>query len=246
MLFHGGLWRHQNPYQRCEEDFRTHYAGLRKVIRSERGIGHSCDDRFFGRVFSYASSGLTTTFRLLRMSRTKKWSVGKTVSITAICGLGHVLGSVVIGSIGLMLGTMLMQIEALEAFRGEAAAWLLIGFGLAYLTWGIVTAVRDIPHTHLHSHVDGTVHSHLHKHDLEHRHVHQARRRCGKERATAKFDYALVVILDFCVWALRSLIPLLMYPAAEANGLPLSRSCWRFRWRPRHDARVRHVAWCLD
>ena len=38
----------------------------------------------------------------------------KDVSITALCGLGHVLGSVVIGSIGLMLGAMLMQIEVLE------------------------------------------------------------------------------------------------------------------------------------
>ncbi len=72
----------------------------------------------------------------IAMSRTNRWSARKTCSITALCGLGHVMGSVVIGSIGLMLGTILMQVEALEAFRGDAAAWLLIGFGLAYLDLG--------------------------------------------------------------------------------------------------------------
>ncbi len=72
-----------------------------------------------------------------------------------------------------MFGAMLMNIEMLESMRGDAAAWLLIGFGLAYLSWGVVRAIRDVPHTHLHSHVDGTIHSHLHQHDLEHRHLHQ-------------------------------------------------------------------------
>lgn len=151
------------------------------------------------------------------LSRTKKWSVGQTASITAVCGVGHVLGSVVIGSIGLILGTMLMQIEALEAFRGEAAAWLLIGFGVAYLTWGIVTAIRDIPHTHLHSHVDGTVHSHLHKHDLDHRHLHQNVKVVAEQPVPRRALTPWLLFLIFVFGPCEVLIPLLMYPAAEAN-----------------------------
>ncbi len=151
------------------------------------------------------------------MSRTNKWSARKTASITAMCGLGHVLGSVVIGSIGLIFGTMLMQIEALEAVRGDAAAWLLIGFGLAYLTWGVMKAVRDIPHTHVHAHLDGTVHSHLHQHDLEHRHVHQSVGVAAERGESSRSLTPWLLFLIFVFGPCEVLIPLLMYPAAEAN-----------------------------
>lgn len=155
------------------------------------------------------------------MSRTNNWSARRTFSITALCGLGHVVGSVVIGSIGLMLGAMLMQIEALEAFRGDAAAWMLIGFGLAYLTWGLVKAVRDIPHTHLHSHVDGTIHSHLHQHDLEHRHLHKTADLEQSEIRPRRSVTPWLLFLIFVFGPCEVLIPLLMYPAAESNLLAI-------------------------
>jgi nickel/cobalt exporter len=151
------------------------------------------------------------------MARSNKWSSRRTFSITALCGLGHVIGSVVIGSIGLMLGSMLMQLEALEAFRGDAAAWLLIGFGLAYLTWGTIRAVRDIPHTHMHAHADGTVHSHLHRHDLEHRHVHKAIDIEEDKDRPGRLITPWLLFLIFVFGPCEVLIPLLMYPAAEAN-----------------------------
>lgn len=155
------------------------------------------------------------------MSRTNNWTATKTFSITALCGLGHVVGSVIIGSIGLMFGAMLMQIEALEAFRGDAAAWMLIGFGLAYLTWGLVKAVRDLPHTHMHSHVDGTIHSHLHQHDLDHRHVHKAAdlERSGTRPRRSVTPWLLFLIFVF--GPCEVLVPLLMYPAAESNLLAI-------------------------
>ena len=153
------------------------------------------------------------------MARSGGWSVKKTFSITALCGLGHVSGSVVIGMIGLLAGTVLMRIETLEAFRGEAAAWLLIGFGLALLTWGIVQAIRDIPHTHMHSHPDGTVHSHSHQHDLEHRHVHQPGQLCVGDRASRRSITPWILFLIFAFGPCEVLIPLLMYPAAEADLL---------------------------
>lgn len=156
------------------------------------------------------------------MARSNRWSVKRTVWTTSMCGLGHIAGSVLIGCIGLLAGTVLMQIEWLEALRGETAAWLFIGFGLAYLTWGIVAAVQDIPHAHLHSHADGTIHNHLHKHDLEHRHVHQRDSAAGKE--SNKSQNSITPWLLFLIFALgpcEVLIPLLMYPAAEANWMAI-------------------------
>ena len=151
------------------------------------------------------------------MSKCNGWSARKTLSITALCGLGHVAGSVAIGFVGLLLGSALFYVEALEAFRGDGAAWLLIGFGLAYFTWGVVHAVRDVPHTHRHAHADGTVHSHLHQHDTEHRHIHDqgAVKDSGRRKRQSCAPWMLFVIFAF--GPCEVLIPLLMYPAAEAN-----------------------------
>ena len=90
---------------------------------------------------------------------------------TLVCGVGHVLGSVVIGTIGIGLGVALDTLEFIEGFRGEVTAWLIIGFGLAYATWGIVRLKRkQSAHSHAHVHADGTVHTHHHSHANEHAH----------------------------------------------------------------------------
>lgn len=156
------------------------------------------------------------------MARSNRWTARKTVLITTLCGIGHIIGSVAIGAIGILLGTLVFQIESIESFRGDTAAWLLIGFGVAYLTWGILQAIRDVPHTHLHSHSDGTVHTHLHKHDLEHRHLHKSiqieeenKSNPGQPKKHSLTPWILFLIFAF--GPCEVLIPLLMYPAAEAN-----------------------------
>lgn len=158
------------------------------------------------------------------MARSNKWSAKKTALITSLCGIGHIVGSVIIGLIGILIGTLVFRIEAIEAFRGDVAAWLLIGLGLAYLTWGVVRAVRDIPHTHMHSHSDGTVHSHLHKHDVDHLHLHDSRELTNTSDKESKRRNGITPWFLFLIFAFgpcEVLIPLLMYPAAEANTLAL-------------------------
>jgi len=66
------------------------------------------------------------------MKKARNWSFAKTLSITIACGLGHVLSSVVLGLIGIAAGIALMKLEVFESFRGNIAAWALIGFGFAY------------------------------------------------------------------------------------------------------------------
>lgn len=84
------------------------------------------------------------------MSRSGKWSNLKTISVTLLCGLGHVLSSVVIGLIGIAFGVAVSRLEAIESIRGDFAAWALIAFGLAYMIWGIKRAIQKKHHTHLH------------------------------------------------------------------------------------------------
>ena len=150
------------------------------------------------------------------MSRAGNWSTRKTLWVTAGCGLGHVAGSVMIGLLGLALGVFVMKLEAFESLRGDTAAWMLIAFGLAYLTWGIVQAVRKMPHAHAHR--DGTVHNHRHTHDAAHVHVHAAAAGdAASGAASASVWTPWLMFLVFVFGPCEPLIPLLMYPAAKAS-----------------------------
>lgn len=141
------------------------------------------------------------------MARAGEWSRTKTLWVTFGCGLGHVLSSVLLGGIGIVLGVALARLEAIESIRGELAAWLLIGFGLAYATWGLWRGLKKRPHRHVHTHADGTVHSHLHSHTEEHVHVH----------ATATRLTPWILFTIFIFGPCEPLIPLLMYPAARSS-----------------------------
>lgn len=140
------------------------------------------------------------------MGRAGKWSMTKTVIITTICGIGHIMSSVLLGMIGVFLGIELMKLEALESFRGNLAAWSLIGFGFAYFIWGIHRGLKNRPHTHSHLHVNITPHSHKHSHDGEHSHVH-------KDERKSMTPWILFTIFVF--GPCEPLIPILMYPAAK-------------------------------
>ena len=98
------------------------------------------------------------------MAKSGRWSIQKTTFITVLCGLGHVLGSVVLGLLGVAMGVALSRLEIIEAVRGELAAWILIAFGLVYFVWGVRQAIRNKPHVHLHVHADGALHKHEHIH----------------------------------------------------------------------------------
>src|SRR3989304_2199495 len=107
------------------------------------------------------------------MSRALRWSAARTVWITLICGLGHVLSSVALGFLGIGLGLAVTRLEFWESYRGELAPWLLITFGLVFFVLGVRRAVRNRPHVHIHVHEDGAAHSHPHAHHDDHVHVHE-------------------------------------------------------------------------
>lgn len=82
------------------------------------------------------------------MSQSGKWTMKKTMVVTFLCGLGHVLSSVVLGFVGVMIGAKVTNLIAIESSRGNLAAWGLIIFGFAYLVYGIFTAIRKKYHRH--------------------------------------------------------------------------------------------------
>lgn len=143
------------------------------------------------------------------MGRARNWPLAKTAWITAVCGVGHIAGSVLLGMIGIGVGIGVTRLEALESVRGNIAAWLLIGFGLIYFAWGLRRAVGNRPHQHRHFHAGGIAHIHEHTHTNEHAHAHEEE---GKVSITP-----WVLFTIFVLGPCEPLIPLLMYPAAKSS-----------------------------
>jgi len=152
----------------------------------------------------------------IAMARARKWSLARTMTITLYCGLGHLAGSVALGLVGIAIGSQLASLEWLEAVRGTLAAWLLIGFGLAYLAWGLRQAWRNKPHSHWHRH-DDVFHNHEHKHQSEHAHAHTGHDRDSSTRQLPLTPWVIFII--FVLGPCEPLIPLLMYPAARDSML---------------------------
>ena len=81
--------------------------------------------------------GVDHTLPFIMLARAQKWSLSRLLSITFLCGTGHVLSSVLLGLFGISMGVAIDWLEIIEARRGQMAAWLLIGFGLAYAIWSL-------------------------------------------------------------------------------------------------------------
>jgi nickel/cobalt transporter (NicO) family protein len=157
--------------------------------------------------------GVDHTLPFIVLARSQKWSLRKLWWVTGLCGLGHLLSSVLIGTIGIGLGVALDRLEWLEATRGGLAARLLIGFGLAYMIWGLVKSARAHRHSHVHHHDDGTVHLHEHDHEQQHVHVHGEKRMTTTAKTATVMGLFVVFILGPC----EALIPMLLAPAFERS-----------------------------
>ena len=76
------------------------------------------------------------------LSKARGWSYRKTFWVTFVCGLGHILGAVLLGYLTLHLGFSLEKLNLIESLRGHLAGWAVLIFGLFYLTWGLRLAFR--------------------------------------------------------------------------------------------------------
>ena len=142
------------------------------------------------------------------LSEAKKWNIRKTMLITFLCGIGHVLSSVILGFIGIGVGIELKKLTAIESVRGKIAAWLIIAFGLVYMVISARNVVKGKKHSHSHHHLAGIEHTHEHDHHYEHTHVHES-----VTFNTTPWILFLIFIFGPC----EPLILLVMYPAAQNN-----------------------------
>lgn len=143
------------------------------------------------------------------ISKARKWKLKKTIWFTALCGLGHVGSSVILGLVGIALGVAVGELEVFEGVRGSIISWLFTSFGLLYMVWGVQKAYRNKPHTHLHFHENQSIHEHDHTHNGEHVHIHEA----DKKVNLTPWILFTIFILGPC----EPLIPLVMFPAAKDN-----------------------------
>jgi len=127
----------------------------------------------------------------IAMARAGRWSAARTAWITVLCGIGHILSSVLLGVLGISCGIALGRLEAAESVRGTLAAWGLAAFGLVYFLWGLRRARARHGHEHVHLEAGGT--------------------------SLKPWVLFTIFVLGPC----EPLIPLLMYPAARSSVLGL-------------------------
>ena len=143
------------------------------------------------------------------LSRANNWSLKKTSGIVFICGLGHVLSSVVLGFVGLAISSSLTSLVGIEDMRGTIATYFIIAFGLGYTVYALHNLYKNKPHTHL---VDGHEITHDH-HDISSVEDHIQ----DKKKSNVIWGLFILFVLGPC----EPLIPLLMYPASTLNVFAL-------------------------
>ncbi|MGQ1947932.1 urease accessory protein UreH domain-containing protein [Geofilum sp. OHC36d9] len=123
----------------------------------------------------------------IMIGRARNWPLRNTLGLTFMCGVAHVVSSVVIGLVGITIGAQLEKLTWIETFRGNLAAWALIAFGLVYAVWGL-------------------------QHWRKQRNIH---RPDGLTREKTVTPWVLFII--FVLGPCEVLIPVLMYPAANES-----------------------------
>lgn len=136
----------------------------------------------------------------IALARARGWSVTRAMRWTLVCGMGHVVGSISLGLLGVAFGIGVSRLEAIESTRGEIAAWMLITLGILYLAWGLHRASR---------------------HRVTCTEGRPAGCGCHAGSAAAARKHrgmtAWILFLVFVLGPCEALIPVLMYPAATAG-----------------------------
>ena len=142
----------------------------------------------------------------IALGKASGWSLKRTLFWTTICGLGHVLSSVVLAIIAGAVGWAIGNVKAIDGVRGDMAAYLLVAFGLGYAAWGVW---RSRKHGH------GHAHNYPHDHEGEgSAEGHSAADDAASRRRRITL-WALFVI--FVLGPCEPLIPLMVAPALTHN-----------------------------
>lgn len=153
--------------------------------------------------FLHTVTGPDHYLPLIALSKSRGWSLPKTIWWTLVCGSAHVFSSVLLGMGGVALGWSFSKITGIETIRGDWAGWLLLTFGTGYAIWGLIRARQNRTHRHFDVYADGSVYVYEHQHGSA---VAPNRR-----HAVTPWVLFLVFILGPC----EPMLPLLYLPAAK-------------------------------
>jgi hypothetical protein len=145
----------------------------------------------------------------IALSKTRGWTLAKTIAWTLVCGCAHVWSSVLLGSGGAALGWGIKKMGWLEGIRGGVAAWALLLFGFFYMVWGIIRGLKNRLHKHFDMQNDGNIYVYEHKHG-------QAVIPAERHKLTP-----WVMFIIFFLGPCEPMIPLLFVPAVRdsLNGM---------------------------
>ena len=153
--------------------------------------------------FLHTLSGPDHYLPFIALSKSRGWSLAKTIGWTTLCGLGHVGSSVLLGLGGAAIGWSLSKVSWLENVRGGIAGWVMLTFGLAYGIWGLYRAHCNNPHKHFDLQNDGQLYVFEHQHG---------------EPVSPKDRHKVtpwVMFIIFILGPCEPMIPLLYFPAAK-------------------------------
>lgn len=136
----------------------------------------------------------------IALAKAGDWSKKKLLLVTSLCGVGHVLSSILLGLFGVWLGTTLFTLENIESIRGDIAGWFLIIFGILYAIYGLTFKDKRATKTKHHKHT----HKHLF---IKHKSLEDIKDNNN--------NTVWILFLIFVFGPCEPLIPLLIYPAAQ-------------------------------
>lgn len=139
----------------------------------------------------------------IALSKSKKWSVNRTIFFTLICGMGHVSSSVILGLAGIAFGWSIAKITWLENVRGGISGWAMLLLGFAYTIYAFVQLKRNKLHKHFDVYEDGNMYVYEHEHG--------GTVLPQQKRQVTPWVMFIVFVLGPC----EPLIPLLSFPAAQ-------------------------------
>lgn len=84
------------------------------------------------------------------MAQTRNWSRAKTIWVVGVCGIGHVLSTIVLGAVFISIGFAADKFMFFESQRGSIASWLLFTAGVIYTIWAIFRLITKNGKSHSH------------------------------------------------------------------------------------------------
>jgi sulfite exporter TauE/SafE len=154
--------------------------------------------------FLHTATGPDHYLPFIALSKTKGWSLRKTIFWTIVCGCGHIGSSLILGLGGVLIGWSLSSLKWFDLKRGNLAGWALIGFGIIYGVWGLIRAKQNKKHKHFDI-GGGAIYVYEHKHGEI----------ISPQKRYVVTPWVLFVI--FVMGPCEPLIPLLFFPAAKAS-----------------------------